>query len=1020
MKWLRLSILLAILVVVAVFVVWRIGFHIPEPAVKKGPEEKKVAEPNEPADTNGPEGEKPPDKEEPKEPEEPNEPNKPPESDDPMESINLKDVEMKDVLDRIIKWTGAKALIPVDDALKKKITIYAPEKVPRSQALSYIYRALREQGIVAEVDGDKILLRPLKDAKWRAVPTVPDDYELAKLKNRDEIVEKFFKLKHLSPTQLQQVVKPFVPEEHGYVYAIETTSHLVCIDTVTNLLRIQRIIGLLDKPETAETVTKTFQIEAGDPVEIVNLLNILVGGAQVGNPSSRSRSRSRSRDRDRDRDRRRDRDDDNNDGESAATVVIGTGDAPITLIPWPQRKWIIAKASPGDMNDIEYWVDKLDQKKPEEREHTMVDVNYADVREVADAVNSMIERMPLRANVTVQPLTRAKQIMIIGSTENRIMVEKLVQEIDIPSEKFLTEHIRLEYADPDTVKENIEELFTEGSTYEGRSRYSSYSYRYTRRREIGDPDFVRVIAYPTLKQVTVIASADNMKKIKEEIAGWDQKINVDDVLPCVIDLNNSDPVKMAELLTDLFTETRRERSWLDIYMGRGGVTRTIVGPLYGKMAFQAVEDTRKIIVVSQIPEGYEVVKKLVAKLDKEEVAEIPLVKILKYADPEDLAERLNAIFNLTGTRAPIRRSARGISTSTTEDTEGETGSPAPGNDTSTDGGQYLPPWSTGRGLLGEMPISRIIGRIRFIPDPRSKSILVLTPREYVEEIDKTIDGLDQPGMQVRIKAIVVEVDHRELTSLGVQVATDPAAFGTLDENAITALGTLTNIAKHGSITPGTDNSGTRLSVSGDLTILIDFLVKKIDAKILNEQTLWTKDNEQANFFKGQEVAFITSDTRSAEGQSTTTSFEYPEIGMELTVRPKITPTKDVDMTIGLKMSQRTTELIQGQPVRTKTRTGTTLIVQDGETIMLGGMIFQEDSLIERKVPLFGDLPLLGGLFRHNEIVKANVETLVFVTPYVIDDEPANMLAETIEDMEAERDRLKEILTELRTNVEDEG
>ncbi|MHC4475204.1 MAG: secretin N-terminal domain-containing protein [Planctomycetota bacterium] len=1019
MKWLRLSILLAILVVVSVFVVWRIGFHVPEPAVKKGPEEKKVAEPNEPADTDEPEDEKPPDEPEAKEPEEPNGPNKPPEPNDPMESINLKDAEMKDILDRIIKWTGAKALIPVDDALKKKITIYAPEKVPRSQALSYIYRALREQGIVAEVDGDKILLRPLKDAKWRAVPTVPDDYELAKLKNRDEIVEKFFKLRHLSPTQLQQVVKPFVPEEHGYVYAIETTNHLVCIDTVTNLLRIQRIIGLLDKPETAETVTETFEIAEGDPVEIVNLLNILVGGGQVGNPSSRSRSRNR------DRDRRRDRDGDNNDGESAATVVIGTGDAPITLIPWPQRKWIIAKASPGDMNDIEYWVDKLDQKKPEEREHTMVDVNYADVREVADAVNSMIERMPLRANVTVQPLTRAKQIMIIGSTENRIMVEKLVQEIDIPSEKFLTEHIRLEHADPETVKENIEEMFTEGSSYSRRSSYYSYSYTYTRRRGIDDPDFVRVIAYPTLKQVTVIASADNMEKIKEEIKGWDKAINVDDVIPCVIDLNNTDPVKMAELLTDLFTETRRERSWLDIYMGRGGVTRTIVGPLYGKMAFQAVEDTRKIIVVSQIPEGYEVIKKLVAKLDKEEVAEIPLVKILKYADPEDLAERLNAIFNLTGTRAPIRRSARGISTSTTEDTtEGETGPRDPGNDTSTDGGQYLPPWSTGRGLLGEMPISRIIGRIRFIPDPRSKSILVLTPREYVEEIDKTIDGLDQPGMQVRIKAIVVEVDHRELTSLGVQAATDPAAFGTLDENAITALGALTHMAKHGSITPGTvftaDNSGTRLGISGDITILIDFLVKKIDAKILNEQTLWTKDNEQANFFKGQQVAFIGSDTRSAEGQSTTTTFEYPKIGMELTVRPKITPTKDVDMTIELDISQRTTELVQGQPVRTNTRTGTTLIVQDGETIMLGGMIFQEDSRIERKVPLLGDLPLLGGLFRHNEIVKANVETLVFVTPYVIDEEPANMLAETIDDMEAERDKLKEILTELRTTVENEG
>jgi general secretion pathway protein D len=263
------------------------------------------------------------------------------------------------------------------------------------------------------------------------------------------------------------------------------------------------------------------------------------------------------------------------------------------------------------------------------------------------------------------------------------------------------------------------------------------------------------------------------------------------------------------------------------------------------------------------------------------------------------------------------------------------------------------------------------------------------------------------------------------------LATDPGAFGTLDENAITALTSLTHLTSHGSLAvtagatgpvpeSGDTGTATLLDAATNITALIDFLVKRVDAKILNEQTLWTKDNEEADFFKGQKVAFITSSTRSAEGISTTTNLVYPEIGMTMQVRPRITPEKDVDMTVRLEVSQRTAEIINLQPVRNKMRTGTTLIVQDGETIMLGGMLFQEDSTIQRKVPLFGDLPLIGGLFRHNEIVKANVETLVFVTPYVIDEDPSKMLAETKADIEAEREKLKEILTELKTTTEEAG
>jgi type II secretory pathway component GspD/PulD (secretin) len=86
----------------------------------------------------------------------------------------------------------------------------------------------------------------------------------------------------------------------------------------------------------------------------------------------------------------------------------------------------------------------------------------------------------------------------------------------------------------------------------------------------------------------------------------------------------------------------------------------------------------------------------------------------------------------------------------------------------------------------------------------------------------------------------------------------------------------------------------------------------------------------------------------------------------------------------LNISQVLPEIINGNIATSKLDTTTHVIVQDGETIMLGGILFQNDSNIERKVPLLGDLPILGGAFKHNETEVTNNELLMFITPYVVE------------------------------------
>jgi len=1048
-KW----VLWGVVVAAAVVIVWRVGFYAPEarlatmerqasvqsasmargsaePAREKtssaaGEPNAAANAPKAPADANKPVGGTEPNR--PAESGKPAEPNQPAqaatpdkanaaeastgdkgtvsESGEPMEAVNLKDVEMKNIIDKIAQWTG-KTVIPHDEVMKQKVTIYAPEKLPRKKALEKIYSALRMKGYMVEESGDTIFLKPLAGAKLGVFPTVGPDEPLAAFENKDQIVQKLFKLTNYPPAQMGEIVRPLVGD-FGHVSADATTGTLLVIDAVGNLQRIEDIIRQFDVSGAGKAITDVIEIKYGDPSEIVQLLRMLLGespdggrgrrsfGGRVYNPSRpgggpggppQGPGGAKS--------------------AAATSVTIPGSEIPIVLIPESKRKWIIVSGSAEDIKKIREWVEKLDREEPVRSEYETVPVSYADPQEVADRINRALEELPgssLRPSVVVQPLQQSRQIMIFGRTELREMVKKLILEVDIPAGTFLTEHFPLKHADPEQVKQNLDSLYGENIP-----RYDMYSYyRYGAGSRRTPADTVKVIAFAAMQQLTVIASPENMEKIRNQIKEWDVPLDVDAVKPRIIELRNSDPLQMADLLSKLFSEeTDMSRSFFRMYLfgDMGDQRQNIVGPLYGKLTFEAVQGTKKIIVISKIPQAYDVIEQLVMDLDRQEMAESPHVVQIKYADTEDLAERLNAMFNEPGTSARIRRTTQGLGQYSMDETGGSQGQNnarnASNNANQGNASEYTPWWSSGaRRAPNEEPISNVIGHVRFVPDPRSKSILVLAPREFQASIADTIKELDVPGKQVMVKAVVIEVDHQDLTSLGVQLSSGPFAVG---ENAVTALSELAYLEERGSAT---------IKAGTSVTALVDFLVKKVNAQILNQQALWTQDNEEASFFKGQEVAFQTTASTSETGGRVTQSFEYKKIGMTLAVRPSITPERNVDMVVTVLLSNLTGDSINQQPVTRVMNTTTNMIVADGQTLMLGGILFQTDSKITRKVPLFGDLPVVGGLFRHNDVTKTNNELIIFITPYVID-ERVELPEATLQQLEKPKQRLEQVQGEL--------
>jgi general secretion pathway protein D len=171
----------------------------------------------------------------------------------------------------------------------------------------------------------------------------------------------------------------------------------------------------------------------------------------------------------------------------------------------------------------------------------------------------------------------------------------------------------------------------------------------------------------------------------------------------------------------------------------------------------------------------------------------------------------------------------------------------------------------------------------------------------------------------------------------------------------------------------------------NVSALLQLLMRKYHLTILLEPKLYTADNQEAEFFDGQDVPYQKQSQSSPEGTSLTRTFDYTAVGNRLRIRPHITQEGDVDLTVNLEISRIVPgETTLGNFLFDRRETTTHVILHDGQTVMLSGIVHQEESNDVRKLPLLGDIPLVGpALFRSTDKAKYNRELIAFITPRVV-------------------------------------
>ena len=278
-------------------------------------------------------------------------------------------------------------------------------------------------------------------------------------------------------------------------------------------------------------------------------------------------------------------------------------------------------------------------------------------------------------------------------------------------------------------------------------------------------------------------------------------------------------------------------------------------------------------------------------------------------------------------------------------------------------------------------------------DEDTNALIITAPPDEMRSILAVINQLDIRRAQVLVEAIIAELSATNSSQLGVNFAVygedgnRPAAY--------TNLGGATQDVAALALSEGTSGLANGLSLaigrfgsSGvNFGALLSAIASDSDNNILSTPTLVTMDNQEAEIVVGQNVPFVTGTQLSSANNNPFQTIERQDIGISLKVKPQINEGDNIKMEIEQEVSDVANTAVTGaSDIVTNTRSiKTTVLVEDRQTLVLGGLIDDQVNDTRDKVPLLGDIPLLGSLFRYRTTSKRKRNLMVFLHPTILRD-----------------------------------
>jgi general secretion pathway protein D len=426
----------------------------------------------------------------------------------------------------------------------------------------------------------------------------------------------------------------------------------------------------------------------------------------------------------------------------------------------------------------------------------------------------------------------------------------------------------------------------------------------------------------------------------------------------------------------------------------------------------SADDRTNTLVVSGPTDTLAVIEKVVNELDANPVDEESVfVYGLKNGQADNLQQVLNSLINgaTSGGARTSNRSA-GFSSGTNRGGFGSNfggggggggfgggsfgGGFGGGGGFGSSFGGFGGSSSSGRRSLSaaaQSAASDLAGEVTVVADTDTNSLIIMTAPKNFERVKGILQELDRPVPQVLIKVLVAEVTHTNSTDLGAEFSALNLRAG--GKGTIAGTDSLTNPALQPGFNTVTPSGGAgspggfvaRIN-EDNFTATVRALQTNGKLDVLSRPYILTADNQEASIIIGQSVP-IPLNSRITDTGQVINSLSYKDIGIILNVTPHINPdglvTLDVNPTVS-SLSGQTIPISQGvgSPVINQRSSVSRVAIIDGQTIVIGGLMEDRKTQNVSKVPLLGDIPVLGTLFSRTQTENTKTELLFFLTPHV--------------------------------------
>lgn len=465
--------------------------------------------------------------------------------------------------------------------------------------------------------------------------------------------------------------------------------------------------------------------------------------------------------------------------------------------------------------------------------------------------------------------------------------------------------------------------------------------------------------------IVAVAPPSTLRLIEQLVRKLDQ-IQKRSVMVKVFMLTNADATRMIDILNEMFALEEGDEAQAEFQRGRsieveGGSTATGGAPVaesqagperrgtFGrpKTTFVADERTNSLIVAGW-PEDIDVVADVIDQLDSRPIQDRDnFVFTLVNQDAETIQQALDTYFQEEVARL---------------DALGDTVSPQ----------------------------RRMEQEVSVIAHPESNQLIVSASPRFRPQVISLIEQLDMAPPQVMIQVMIAEVTLDDRFEMGLEFALQELKFS---ETAVPG-GNGVLQSSHFDVVGGTDLGAAGTGLGGfSFTITgedFNFLVRALQSdsrlEVIQRPMIMCQDNQQATIQIGQSVP--TPSGSQTFGGQTSTQVQYQDVGVILNVEPHINPDGFVYLLVEPEVSSVTDSTIQiapgaFAPIFNRRQASTNVAVMDGETVVIGGLITTTENESESKVPLIGDVPGLGMLFRTTTRTKNRTELLIALTPKIV-------------------------------------